>query len=168
MMTRHTLTALAAAVAVGLGGGAPLVAQDATLRQQQQMMARLQDQVTRLNETMQRMTQIQQRAQQMERTVMQEMTRLRMQEGAQDAVMLQNHERLRLMAQATSDGAREMHQAMEQFRDMLGQPNPRWNAEMEREFARLREHWGDVADRMEEGLVIMERLRDRIRLQDPS
>lgn len=119
-----------------------------------------------LNRTMQRTTQIHERAHRLEQAMVQEMARLRVHEGAQDGLMLQNQERLRLMAQATSEGAREMHQAMEQFRNMLDQSGPAWDRDTEREFARLRAHWEEMAGRMEEGLGIMERLRERLSRPD--
>jgi uncharacterized protein YukE len=51
---------------------------------------------------------------------------------------------------------------MEQLRSMIGEPGAGWSPEAEREFERLRLHWEEMARQMEEGLTIMERLRDRI------
>ena len=51
---------------------------------------------------------------------------------------------------------------MEQLRNMLGEPGAGWDADMQRDMERLREHWSDMADQMEQGLQIMDRLRDRI------
>jgi hypothetical protein len=45
---------------------------------------------------------------------------------------------------------------------MVREPGADWNAETERELTRLRLHWEEMAGQMEEGLAIMERLRDRI------
>lgn len=67
------------------------------------------------------------------------------------------------MAQSMTDGAGEMHRAMEQFRYMLGDPALGWDPEMEREMEQLRQHWEAMADQMEESLQIMDRLRDRLR-----
>jgi hypothetical protein len=67
-----------------------------------------------------------------------------------------------------SDGAQEIHRAMEQLRRMLGDPAVAGNGDMVRDMERLRQHWENMAGQMEEGLQIMERLRDRLRIQDPS
>jgi uncharacterized protein YukE len=158
--------AIAAAVGVTLAAGAPLGAQQPGRVLQEQQMMRLQEQVSRMNEAMQHMHQIQERARNLEQRLNQEMARLwqhqGVQEGADLPLMLENHERLRTMAHAMAEGARETHRAMEQLRNMVREPGAGWSPEMEREFERLRLHWENMAGEMEQGLAIMERLRDRI------
>jgi hypothetical protein len=66
------------------------------------------------------------------------------------------------MAQAMSEGAQEMQRAMEQLRNMAGEPGAIMDRDMERDMVRLREHWQEMAGEYEQGLQIMDRLRDRI------
>lgn len=167
MFSKHRVMAIAMAVGVTLAATAPLGAQDPAGRAlHQQQMLRLQEQVTQMNEAMQRMAQIHERAHQLEQHMVQAMEQLWRYEGVQEGVdqqlQIQNHERLRVMAEAMSEGARATHRAMEQFRNMVREPGADWNAETERELTRLRLHWEEMAGQMEEGLAIMERLRDRI------
>lgn len=171
MIGRRTATVAVMAMTVGLAGAAQAGAQDPPTRvlQEQQMM-RLQAQTMQLNEAIRHMERIRERAQVLEQHLVQEMARLREnpREGAQNSAMLQNQERLRTMVQAVGDGAREVHRAMEQLRLMIGEPGPGWDQETERELARLRVSWEETAQRMEEGLAIMERLRDRLGQPEPS
>jgi uncharacterized protein YukE len=160
---------LALGIALGLSGAAPVysAAQEPARIPQQQMqqqMMRMQEQVQQLNRVMERMSGIQQRAQAMEHDMALAMQRLQANRelAEQNAFQLRNQERLRSMAQAMDDGAREMHRAMEQLRNMVGEPNAAWNGTMERDMLQLREHWEKMAGDLEDGLQIMERLRDRV------
>ena len=168
MIARRTMAAVMT-LGMSLGALTPAGAQNPPARVlQEQQMLRLQAQATQLSESMQQMARIQERAQLLERQMAQEMTRLHQQEGAQQALMLRNQEHLRTMAQALGEGAGEVHRAMEQFRQMIGEPGPGWDAETERELERLRASWEETAQRMEEGLTIMERLRERLGEPDGS
>lgn len=163
MCTKRALTAIAVAVGVAFAAGAPLGAQEPAGRMlQQQQVMQHQEQIARMHEVLQRMERIRERAQHLEQQLVQEMTRMRTQEGPDQARMIQNRERLRVMAFAMSEGARHTHQAMEQLRNMIGEQGAAWDAETESEFQRLRWQWEEMAGRMEEGLTIMERLRNRI------
>lgn len=163
MFGRRAVAVTMMAVGVGLAAGTQVGAQNPAQRvQQEQQMLRLQAQAAQLNEAIKQMARIQERAQLLEQEMARQMTRLQQQEGAQQAVALRNQERLRTMAQALGEGAREVQRAMEQFRLMIGEPGPGWDAEMEREMIRLRANWEETAQGMEEGLAIMERLRDRL------
>ena len=122
--------------------------------QQMQQMQRMQEQARLLGETMQRMQRIQTQAHEMEQLMIRDMERLRQQSQLQ--------ERVRDMTHAYSNAAREMNQSMERVRDMLGDPGSNWGPDMEREMLRLREHMDDMAGRMEDGLKIMDRIRDRL------
>jgi hypothetical protein len=162
---------LALGIVLGMLVAPPMqsLAQEPTRMQQQQMqqqqqMIRMQEHVQQLDRVMQRMSGIQQRAQAMENHMLQEMRQLQANRemSEQGALQLRNQERLRSMAQAMNDGAREMHRAMEQLRNMVGERNAAWDGDMERDMLRLREHWEAMAGDMENGLQIMERLRDRI------
>lgn len=170
MIGRRMVAVMMMAVGVGLAAGTQVGAQQnpAQRVQQEQQMLRLQAQATQLNEAIRQMARIQERAQLLEQEMVRQMTRLQQQqqEGAQQTAMLQNQERLRTMAQAMGEGAREVQRAMEQYRLMIGEPGPGWNAEMEREMIRLRASWEETARGMEEGLAIMERLRDRLSRPD--
>ena len=159
--------AIAAAMGVAVAAGGPLGAQQPGARMlQEQQMVRLQEQAMRMNEAIQRMSRIQERAHNLEHRLIQEMSRLWQYQGVQEGVdvplQLQTHERLRVMAHAMSEGAYHTNQAMEQLRNMLGEPGVAWDAQSEGEFERLRLNWEETAGQMEEGLAIMERLRDRI------
>jgi uncharacterized protein YukE len=157
-------------IALGLLGAVPVhvaAQQPGRMPQhqiQQQQMMRMQEQVHQLDQAMHRMTELQQRAQILERQMAQQMDRLQANREAaeRNALELRNQERLRSMAQALGDGAQEMNRAMQQLRNMLGEPGAAWNGDMERDMLRLREHWEQMAGDLEEGLQIMERLRDRI------
>jgi len=169
MIARRTVMAAIVAVSAGLTALAPVGAQNPPARVlQEQQMLRLQTQATQLNEAMRQMARIQERAQLLEREMVQEMDRLRQQEGAQQSLMLRNQDRLRTMSQALGEGAGDVHRAMEQFRLMIGEPGPGWDAETEGDFVRLRATWEETTRRMEEGLTIMERLRERLGEPDGS
>jgi len=161
----RTKRALALAMAIGfLGVGAATSAaqeSDRAARQQQVM----QQQMLQLNQVMEQTSRIQQRAQSMEREMAQLMERLHQNQmlAARNPDLLRNQERIRSMAQAMGDGAQEMHRAMEQLRNMLGDPAVVGDREMQREMERLHEHWTEMAGKMEEGLQIMDQLRDRLR-----
>lgn len=148
---------------LGLMLAGPMLVEAQDPGRQQQMM-RMQEQMQQMNRVMDRVAGIQERARNMEQQMVQSMARLQENRelAAQDATRLRNQERLRSMAQATGDGAQEMRRAMEQLRNMMGEPGAGWDAEMQREMERLRQHWEGVADGMEEGLQIMDRIRDRI------
>ena len=131
---------------------------------QQQMM--MQQQMQQLSQTMDRMARIQERAQTMEQQMAQAMERLHQNgdAGAMTQERLRNQEHVRTMAQAMNDGAQEMQRAMEQLRNMMGEPGASGNGDMQRDMDQLRQHWNDMAGQMEESLQIMERLRDRLQI----
>jgi hypothetical protein len=126
----------------------------------QQMHQRTQQ----LTEVMQRMQRVQQRARDMEQRMLHEMEQLRQREmlHQQDQFRLREQERIRDMAHSMANAAGEMHQAMERFRDLARDNQTLWNQEMERDMERLREHMDQTCLQMEEGLKIMDRLRDRL------
>ena len=169
MIRKHGVMAAAMALGVTLAAGAPLRAQDPGRVLQQQQTLRLQEQMAHMNEAMQRMVQIQERARHLEQHLVREMEQLwqyqGVEEGADRQLQIQNRERLQVMVQAMSEGARLTYRAMEQYRSMVG-PTAGWNVEAERELVRLRLHWEEMAGQMEQGLAIMERLRER--LGDPG
>lgn len=169
MIRKQRVMAAAMAMGITLAASAPLGAQDpgrVLQQQQQQQVLRLQEQMAYMNQTMQRMAQIQERAHQLEQQLTRQMAQLWLHEGVEEGVnqqlQIQQHERLRAMVHATNEGAQSAYRAMEQFRAMVGEPGAAWNAEAEREMARLRLHWEEIAGQLEQGLLIMERLRDRL------
>lgn len=166
---------LALGFALGLLAAAPtyLAAQEPThmqqqqhqqMQMQQQQMLRMQEQVHQLNRTMEQVSDLQQRAHAMEHYMAQEMERIRERSdlAGQNTLQLRNQERIRNMAHAMSEGAQEMERAMEQLRNMAEEPGAVWDRDMERDMVRLREHWQEMTGQLEQGLQIMERLRDRI------
>jgi hypothetical protein len=169
MIRKHRVMAVAMAVGLTLAG-APVRGQDPgrvlQQQQQQQQVLRLHEQMAHMNRTMQHMAQIQERAHQLEQQLNRQMAQLWRHEGVQEGVnqqfQIQQHERLRAMVQATNEGAQLTYRAIEQFRAMVGEPGAVWSPEAEREITRLRLHWEEMAGQMEQGLAIMERLRDRI------
>lgn len=157
MRTRLTSAAIAVAMLVPV----------AVLGQDPHQMARMQqmhEQAMRMHESMQAMQHLQTRAQQMEHMMAGEIERMReramLQEDEQHR--LREQERIRDMAHAMSTAAREMVQAMERARDMMGDPMGPWDAEMHREMERLREHMDAMAGSMDESLGILERMRERV------
>lgn len=159
---------LAAAAALTLLPGA-IHAQDPAALQRQQMMMSMQEHARQIGEAMRRMESVQERARQMEQQMLREMEQLRIQtQSAQVAERLRQQERLREMAHSMSLGAQEMHRAMEQLRNMLEGPGGPLGQEMEQEVARLRNHWELMVGSMEEGLRLLERLRDRVQASAPS
>jgi hypothetical protein len=127
-------------------------------------MQRMQEQAMRMQESMQQMQRLQVRAHEIEQQMLQQMERLRQQQmlAEQDRNRLREQERVRDMAHAMSTAAREMVQAMERARDMLGDPGSAWGPEMEQDMIRLREQMEEMAGSMDEGLAILQRLRDRL------
>ena len=171
-MLRKYATTLAAVATLAISGiGMSLDAQISPAQQaQQQQLQRMQEQVQRLDQTIQRMTQIQQRAQEMEQLMLQDMERLRQQQVAhqQEGIQLQQEQRLRqqeqvrTMAQSMASAAGEMNQAMLSLRAMTQSQNGPWDGDMEQQMERLRLTMQETCNQMEEGLRIMERLRDRL------
>jgi len=159
-------TAMVAALAL-LGFGAPAAAQIPAAQQAQQLQ-RMQEQMQRLDQTIQRMAQVQQRAQEMERLMLQDMERVRQmetlhtQEGTQLQTQqrLQEQEHVRLMAQSMATAAGDMNQAMLSLREMA--QTRTWDRDMEQQMERLRVTMQETCNQMEEGLRIMEHLRDRL------
>lgn len=154
-----------------LGVGNPLSAQIPPAQQaQQQQLQRMQEQVQRLDETMRRMTQVQQRAQEMEQLMLQDMEHVRHQEAlqAQEGIRLQTQERLqqqeqvRLMARSMATAADGMSQAMLSLREMVQTRASSWDRDMEQQMERLRLNMQETCTQMEDGLRIMEHLRDRL------
>jgi signal recognition particle GTPase len=137
---------------------------------QQQQIQRMQEHVRQLNETMQRMAGVQERAHQMEQQILRDMERLRVQRDmdVQMAERLRQEERLREMAHSVNVGAQEMHRAMEQLRNMLDPSGAPFRGDLEPEVERLRAHWEAMAGSMEEGLRLLERLRDRVQASAPQ
>jgi hypothetical protein len=152
---------LAGVAPTGVDAQTPPVVQQ---QQQQQQAMRMQQQIQHLNQVMERVSGVQERARQMEQQMLHSMQQLQQtrQMALENAVRIRNQERLHSMAQSVADGARMMHRAMEQLRTMIGDPGTGWDPEMERQMEQLRQHWNGMAGQMEEGLTIMERLRDRI------
>ena len=159
-------TTMVAALAF-LGLGAPVAAQIPAAQQAQQIQ-RMQEQMQRLDQTIQRMAQVQQRAQEMEQLMLQDMERARQMETLhqQESAQLQTQQRLqeqehvRLMAQSMATAAGDMNQAMLSLREMAQTRS--WDRDMEQQMERLRLTMQETCNQMEEGLRIMEHLRDRL------
>lgn len=159
-MSRRYATAMAAVAALALfGAGSKLdaqipPAQQAQQQQQQQQLQRMQEQVQRLDETMRRMTQIQQRAQEMEQLMLRDMEHLQSQQH------LEHQEQIRMMAHSMAGAAGEMTQAMMGLREMVQSGS--MDREMQQDMERLRQHMRETCDQMEDGLRIIQQLRDRL------
>ena len=133
-------------------------------QQQMQHMQQMQEQAMRMQESMQQMQRLQARAHEMEQQMLRQMEQLRQQEmlREQDQVRLREQERIRDMAHAMSTAAGFISLAFERARDMLRDPGGAWGPEMQQDMERLRERMNEMAGSMNEGLAILERLRDRI------
>jgi hypothetical protein len=171
----RTKRALALAMMLGaLGVGAATSAAQEPGRmaqqQQQQQMMQMQQQFMHLNQAMERVSFVQQRAHVMEREMARSMERIHQNQelAARNTEQLRNQERLRSMAQSMDDGAQQTHRAMEQLRNMLGDPAVAGDGDMVREMERLRQHWEEIAGQMEEGLQIMDRLHDRLQIHQSN
>lgn len=103
-----------------------------------------------------RMDRVHERIHQLDQTLLRQMDRIRDQER------LQQHQRLREMWGATGTMAREVQRNMERTRELLRDPAFQRDQEMQRDMDRLRQHWEDMAGRMEEGVGILERLQGRL------
>jgi uncharacterized membrane-anchored protein YjiN (DUF445 family) len=150
-----------------------LSAQNPAAQQQQQQMEqmqRMQEQARQLTETMRHMATVQERAHQLEQQMVTQMEqfRLRRDLDVQFTERLRQEERLREMAHSMNIGAQEMHRAMEQLRAMLEQSGAPLARDMEQEVERLRNHWEVMAGEMEEGIRLLERLRDRVQASAPT
>ncbi|MDZ7779133.1 MAG: hypothetical protein U5R14_04230 [Gemmatimonadota bacterium] len=171
-MRRATSIAWAAGVAVLLALPAMATAQDPAMlqHQMQEQMQRMQEHARQITEAMRRMASVQERAHQMERQILGEMENLRMQRDmdVHVAERLRYEERLREMAHSMNVGAQEMHRAMEQLRNMAEQAEAPFRGDMEQEVERLRNHWELMVGSMEEGLRLLERLRDRVQTSAPT
>jgi hypothetical protein len=165
MIRRYATLVAAVATLAPLGATMSVGAQVPPAQQaQQQQMQRMQEQMQRIDQTMQRMTQLQQRAQEMEQVSLRDMERLHQQEGLQvrSQEQLRTQEQIRTMAHALAGAAGEMTQAMNGLREMARTSDGTMDRAMEQQMDRLREHMQETCDQMEDGLRIMEQLRDRL------
>lgn len=128
-----------------------------------EMHQRMQEQAMRMQESMQVMQRLQSRAQDMEQMMARDLERVRQQAmlTEQEQMRIRDQERIRDMAHAISTAAREMVQAMERARDMMGDPMGPMDPEMHQEMERLREQMQLMAGSMDESLAILERMRQR-------
>lgn len=128
-----------------------------------EMHQRMQEQAMRMQESMQVMQRLQSRAQEMEQLMAGELQRMREQAvlQEQDHIHMRDQERIRDMAHAISTASREMVQAMERARDMLGDRTGPMDPRMNQEMEHLREQMNMMAGSMEESLAILERMRQR-------
>jgi signal recognition particle GTPase len=149
------------------------LAQDPAMLQQQRMqeqVQRMQEHARQLTQAMEQMANVQQRAHQMEQQLVRAMEQHRLQRDVDVhiAERLRYEERLREMAHSMNVGAQEMHRAMEQLRNMVEQAEAPYRGDMEQEVERLRNHWELMTGSMEEGLRLLERLRDRVQASAPT
>jgi uncharacterized protein YukE len=144
--------------------GAPFLTAQTTPPRMHQQVQEMHQRTQQLTEVMQRMQRVQQRAHDMEQMMLREMEQLRQREmlQEQDQLRLREQERIRDMAHSMANAAGEMNQAMERFRDLARDSQTLWNRDMERDMERLREHMDQTCVQMEEGLKIMDRLRERL------
>jgi hypothetical protein len=100
----------------------------------------------------------------MEQLMLQDMERLHHQEHLQlqEQERLHNQEHVRVMAHALSGAAGEMTQAMIGLRAMAQDAGGSMDREMEQQMEQLHQHLQATCDQMEDGLRIMEQLRDRL------
>jgi len=135
----------------------PATAQDPA----QDQMRRMQQHMEQMTRSMERMERIREHALDMERRMTRELERLHRME-VRDPVRMQEHERLRDMSREMGRMAEGMRGATERMRDMARDRQMEHTPEMRRDMERLREHMDEMCDRMEEGLRIMDRLRERL------
>ena len=147
--------ALAAALFAG-----PLAAQQPG-RPSEDQMRRMQQHMEQMSQPMRRMEQIRERSLALEADMTRRMERLH-QQASVDPSRLAQHKRMREMARDMAGAGEGMERAMERAREMIRDPAAMGDQEMQRDMDRLRQHWEDIAGRMEEGLQIMERVRTRL------
>jgi hypothetical protein len=150
-MTRKRI--LVAALGVTLAMPAPVLAQ---VRQPIRTQDRMQDHIARMDAQIQRMDQLRSRIQKLDHDILKQMDRIR------DQDRLREHQRLRDLCDGSQKMVQEMERNMKQLRQMAGDPVFARDQEMQQEMERLRQHWDDAATQIENGLQILERLRQRL------
>lgn len=162
--TLLALTAFAAAWAPSDLAAQAGVGAAAQQQQMQQLQQRLQQHAQALGQSVQQMQRIQQRAQQLQQTCDQQIQQLHQRQNLQlhEQQQLRTHQQIGDMANSISGAAQQMGNAMERLRLMAQDPNGSWSGEAEGEMQRLRERLHQVTGSLEEGLQIMERLRERL------
>jgi len=137
-------------------------AQQAQMQQQTQEQMRQHAQA--LGESIQQMQRIQQRARDIQQSCDQQIRQIGQQQnlalGQQQR--LRSHEQIRDMAQSISGAAGQMTQAMEGLHAMAQDPNAGWNGAAQGEMIQLRERLHQATGELEEGLQVMERLRQQL------
>lgn len=124
-----------------------------TMNQQNPMQQR----VMQMDAMMQRMDHLRDRLHMLD----QDLTRQR--DLLRDQDRIRQHDQLRVLCQATDGVVGQLRQNMEQTRTMMANPLFDHDPEMQREMEQLRQHWELMAKQMEDGVGIMERLRERLR-----
>jgi len=131
--------------------------------QMQQMQQRLQQNAQALGESIQQMQRIQQRAQQIQQSCDQAAQALQQQNLAQgQQQQLRAQTRIGEMANAISGAAPQMTVALEGLQSMAQDPSGNWNPDAVGEMSQLRERLHQVTGELEEGLQVMEQLRQRL------
>jgi predicted ATP-dependent protease len=128
----------------------------------QEQMRRMQMQMEQMDRSMERMERIREQAHRLEAAMIQEMERLHRM-GSADRSRILEHERLRDMSREMGRMAEALRGATERMRDVVRDRQMMHSPEMQQEMERLRTHLDDMCERMEEGLRIMERLRQQLR-----
>ena len=133
-------------------------------QQMQQLQHRLHQNAQALGQSVQQMQRIQQRAQLLQQNCSQDALQLQQRQNLQlhEQQQLRTHQQVGAMANSVSGAAQEMVKAMDRLRLMAQDPNRNWNGEAAGEMKRLQERLHQVTGEMEEGLLIMERLRQRL------
>jgi flagellar biosynthesis GTPase FlhF len=129
--------------------------------QQQQQQQLQQQRLQQLEQSLQQ-TEWCAKLHQMDQDMARQMERIREVERFRD------HQRIRDMGKSLAQMAQELHGATLQLRDRERDQQRIRDQELERDMERLRQHVQDMSGRLEEGLKIMERLQQRLRVLQPS
>lgn len=133
-------------------------------QQMQQLQQRLHQNAQALGQSIQQMQRIQQRAQLLQQNCTQDIQQLQQRQNLQlhEQQQLRTHQQVSELAGSVSGAAQEMVKAMERLRLMAQDPDGNWNGDAAGEMQRLQERLHQVTGELEEGLQIMERLRQRL------
>lgn len=157
---RATVT-VGLALLVALGAAGPVLAQDPAPPAEEERARAMQEHVERANELMDRMHAASEKGHHLHREMGEHGHRMREQRHAEPEMML-HHERMRDMARDLGSAAANVAWATEEMRDLLMDMEDLEETGVEEEAERMLENLEEIAERIEDGLDTMERVRERM------
>lgn len=136
--------------------------QQAQQAQQQAQQQQQQQRLRQLEQALQKTERIRDRLHQMDQDMTRDMDRIR------DQNRLREHQAVRDMGRALGQVADNLRGATLQLRNQEREQLRLQDPEMQREMERLRQHVQNMGTQLEDGLKIMERLQQRLRVLQPT